>query len=89
MCTDYSLGGLRVVNPFTFSQAQKMIWVKKLFDENCISTWKSVDVAALSAFHPDISILWKSNPFENVLGRFKNIQIADSIRSWHFFNPNP
>ena len=85
MCTDYAMGGLRMVDPQICSQAQKMLWVKKLFDDNYSSNWKTIEFAALSDFHPNCDILWNSNPPEKVLTGLKNTQVADSIRSWHFF----
>jgi len=85
LCLDYSLGGLRMVNVKCFAQAQKLIWVKYLLDDNYECIWKSIETSFLENFHTDVNILWKSHAPESLLSRLKNIQLADSIRSWYLF----
>ena len=85
LCLDYSSGGLRMVNPYIFAQAQKMIWVKYLLDDNYDSMWKSIEIHALKSFHPDSTILWKSHAPEKILSDIKNVQVVDSLRAWYFF----
>ncbi len=85
LCLDYSWGGLRMVNVKCFAQAQKMVWVKYLLDNNYECTWKSIELQFLENFHTDSNILWKSHAPETLLSQLKNIQLADSIRSWYEF----
>ena len=85
LCLDYSLGGLRMVNVKCFAEAQKLTWVKYLMDDNYECMWKSLELSFLHKFHLDIKILWKSHAPEKVLSTLKNMQLADSIRSWYKF----
>ncbi len=85
LCLDYSWGGLRMVNVKCFAQAQKMVWVKYLLDNNYECTWKSIELQFLENFHTDPTILWKSHAPETLLSNLNNIQLADSIRSWYEF----
>ena len=57
VCTDYSMGGLRMVDPYTFALAQRMVWVNHLWDDSYSSLWKTIEVAALVDFHCDVDIL--------------------------------
>ena len=85
VCTDYSMGGLRMVDPYTFALAQRMVWVNHLLDDSYSSLWKTIEVAALVDFHCDVDILWKSYAPESLLTKLKNNQLADSIRTWYIF----
>jgi len=85
MYLDYNLGGLRMVNPYYFAQAQKLVWVKHLLDDNFSSVWKLIENSALESFHNDSTILWKSHAPEKILSHLKNTQVADSLRSWYLF----
>jgi len=82
---DYISGGLKMVDPFTFAQAQKMVWVKYLLDDSFSSPWKLLELSVLKSFNSDINILWKAHAPENFLSLLKNTQIADSLRAWYFF----
>ena len=76
---------MRKVDACCFTQAQKKIWVKLLLDDNYSSTWKSIEVAALQKFHPDIKILRKSYAPDKILTQLQNTQLADSLKSWYIF----
>ena len=47
LCNDYDEGGLRMINPLVFAQAQKMSWVARLLDENYNSAWKVIELKTL------------------------------------------
>ena len=82
VCNDYSQGGLRMVDPYSFALAQKMTWVKLLFDNKFESTWKTIELSALDSYG---DILWISYAPESILNRLANSQLADSIRTWYVF----
>ena len=42
MCNDYSFCGLRMIDPYAYSLAQKMTWVKCLLDKDYDSVWKRI-----------------------------------------------
>ena len=74
-----------MVDSYTFALAQQMVWVNHLLDDNYSSLWKTIEVAALADFHCDVDILWKSYAPESLLGKLKNNQLADSIRTWYIY----
>ena len=39
--TNLLVHGLQMIDPYTFSMAEKMSWVKLLLDDNYESLWKS------------------------------------------------
>ena len=45
MCNDYKQAGLRMVDLFSFATAQKMMWVKKLLDDNFDAPWKCIELS--------------------------------------------
>ena len=83
MYSDYSVAGLRMINPYIFAIAQKISWVKRLLDNNYESTWKTIELLALESFHPVTDILWKSFAPESILLKLGNTQLADAIRTWN------
>ena len=60
MYNDYIHCGLKMTDPYAFALAQKISWVKCLFDDNFESIWKIIEISALEKFHRDPHILWKS-----------------------------
>ena len=80
---DYSVGGLRMVDPYAFAIAQKMTWVKLLFDNNFESIWKTFELAALEPYG---DMLWISYAPESFLNKLMCSQLADSIRTWYIFS---
>ena len=85
MCNDYNQAGLSMIDPFTFSIAQKMVWVKNLLDDNFNALWKAIELSFLQNINEDVLLLWKAHPPESVLRSLGNIQLADSLRSWYLF----
>ena len=79
------MGGLRMIDPYAFSLAQKMAWVKLLLDDNYNSAWKSIELSFLNKFNAVRDILWKSYAPELILNKLKCAQLADSIRTWYLF----
>ena len=57
LCNDYSQGGLRMIDPYAFALAQKMTWVKLLFDNSFDSFWKK-----LSFLHLISMVICYGNP---------------------------
>ena len=82
---DYLQCGLKMIDPSAYALAQKMTWVKYLFDENYESVWKTIELSALENFHRDPHILWKSYAPESVLQSLSNSQVADSLRTWYIY----
>ena len=85
MYNDFQHCGLKMIDAYSFSIAQKMTWIKCLLDDNFHSTWKTIELSFLEKFHEDKDILWKSHAPENVLNSIGNSQVAESIRSWYIF----
>ena len=50
LCNDFSQGGLRMIDPYAFAVAQKMTWVKLLFDNSFDSFWKTIEFSALDKY---------------------------------------
>ena len=82
---DYSDGGLRMIDVAAFSQAQKLIWAKRLLDPNYDSFWKVLESEVLKVFHNDTSVLWKADAPNCVLALLRNTQLAESLRFWYVF----
>ena len=85
MCNDYSQCGLRMIDPYAYSLAQKMTWVKNLSDKNYDSTWKTIELDFLGKFHENNMILWTSHAPEVILRSLNNTQLAESLRTWYIF----
>ena len=85
MCNDYSFGGLQMIDPYTFSMAQKMSWVKLLLDDNYESLWKSIEMSTLNNFSDKRDILWKTYAPDNILNKLTSSQLAESLQTWYIF----
>ena len=88
MCNDFSLAGLRMIDPYTFSLAQKMSWVKMLLDDNYDSLWKTIEMSIIDNFNDKRDILWKANAPEKVLNKLSSSQLAESFQTWYIFRDN-
>ena len=82
LCNDYSQGGLRMIDPYAFALAQKMTWVKVLFDNSFDSSWKTIEFSALDKYG---DMLWESYAPECILNDLESSQLADSIRTWYVY----
>ena len=71
-----------MVDPYTFAMAQKMTWVKLLFDNKIDTVWKAIEMSALEAYG---DMLWTSYAPECILNKLRSSQLADSIRTWYVF----
>ena len=60
MCNDFSSGGLRMIDPYSFCLAQKMLWVKLLLDDNYESLWKTIEISLLNRFSTKKDMLWQT-----------------------------
>ena len=85
LCNNFTMGGLKMIDPYVFSLAQKLTWVKLLLDENYDSVWKSIEMSFLDKFSAIRDILWKSYAPETVLNQLRCTQLVDSIRTWYLF----
>lgn len=74
-----------MVDVVAFSQAQKMVWAKQLLDPDYVSDWKAIEVNALTQFHYDKTILWKTSAPISVLNSLKNTQLAETIQVWYLY----
>ena len=82
VCNDYSLCCLRMVDPFVFATAQKMSWVKLLFDNKYEAFWKTIELSALDSYG---DMLWVSNAPECILNKLLSSQLAESIRTRYVY----
>ncbi len=57
MCNDYFQCGLKMVDASAFALAQKMSWVKLLFDNKFDSVWKTMELTSIESYG---DMLWKS-----------------------------
>ena len=85
LCNDYDDGGLRMFDPLLFSQAQKLTWVKHLLDPNYSSFWKHLEISVLEKFHPDWTILFRSDAPNCVLNTISNCQLIESLKLWYLY----
>jgi hypothetical protein len=75
LCNDFSLCGLRMIDPLNFALAQKMMWVKQLLTINFESLWKTIELSALDHQYGDM--LWKSYAPECILNKLHNSQLTE------------
>ena len=71
-----------MVDPYTFAMAQKITWVKLLFDNKIDTVWKTIEMSALETYG---DMLWTSYAPECILNKLRSSQLADSIRTWYVF----
>ena len=85
MCNDFSHGGLGMIDPYVFSIAQKMLWVKLLLDDNYQSLWKVIEISMLNKFCSKENILWYAHAPPCVLDKLSSSQLAESLQTWYIF----
>ena len=85
MCNDYDSGGLRMIDPAVYAQAQKMTWVAKFLDSNYSNTWKHIEQIMLLNFYEQSSVLWKANAPGCVLNKLKNSQLVETLKVWYIY----
>ena len=85
VCNNYAEGGLKMIDPLSFANAQKLVWVKHLLDVNFIAPWKSIELSFLQKFNAEISFLWNSFAPENILNSLGSTQLAESLRAWYIY----
>ena len=73
-----------MIDPLKFAIAQKMTWVKYLFD-TFHASWEYIELSFLKDLNQDTSFLWKCYAPECVLNALGNAQLADSLRSWYLY----
>ena len=71
-----------MIDPYIFSVAQKMSWVKLLLDFD--SLWKTIKTSALNNFSNKEGILWKAYAPPNVLSKLSLCQLAELLNMWYF-----
>ena len=65
VCNDFDYCGLRMIDSYNFSLAQKMTWVKRLLDNNFESFWKTIELSGMDRHFGDL--LWRSYAPESLL----------------------
>ena len=102
MYNDYRNGGFRVPNLLTFSMAQKLVWIKKLLDDNNESDWKTLFLEGTQNIgdnyiwlvnNPNPPFLKKLNPFwQDVYKAWQLFSKQSNIEMPHtqhlFYNEN-
>ena len=83
VCNHYEYCGLQMIDPYNFSFAQKMTWVKLLLDNQFESIWKTIELAGMDQQYGDM--LWRSFAPECVLNKLHSTLLADSLRTWYVF----
>ena len=71
-----------MIDPCTFSMAQKMSWVKLLLDDNYESLWKSIEMSTLNNFSDKRDIWWKTYASDSIL---KKLTSRQSVRHTSHF----
>ena len=82
---DYEHGGLRMIDLHLFSYAQKSIWVKQLTDPAYFSFWKFLEMSVLDNFHPDWTILFRTDAPKCILNTLSNRQLIETIKLWYLY----
>ena len=82
LCNDYEHGGLRMFDLQLFSYAQKSIWVKHLLDPAYSSFWKILEMSVLENFHPDWTLLFRTDAPNCTLNTLSNCQLFETIKLW-------
>ena len=72
-----------MIDPYNFSLAQKMTWVKLLLDNQFESIWKTIELGGMDQQYGDM--LWRSFAPECVLNKLHSTLLADSLRTWYVF----
>ena len=72
-----------MIDPYHFSLAQKMTWVKLLFDNKFEHFWKTIELSEMDRQYGDM--LWKSYAPESLLNRLQSTLLADSLRTWYIY----
>ena len=75
--------GLRMIDTYNFSLAQKMTWVKLLFYNRYDSFWKTIELSDMDHHYGDL--LWNSYDLESLLNNLNSSQLADSLRTWYVY----
>ena len=83
MCNQYEYCGLKMIDPYNFSLAQKMTWVKLLLDNQFESVWKTIELAGMDQQYGDM--LWRSYAPECVLNKLHSTMLADTLRTWYIY----
>ena len=72
-----------MIDPYNFSLAQKMTWVKLLLDNQFESVWKTIELAGMDQQYGDM--LWRSYAPECVLNKLHSTMLADTLRTWYIY----
>ena len=67
VCNHYEYCGLKMIDPYNFFLAQKMVWVKLLLDNQFESIWKTIELTGMDQQYGDM--LWRSYAPECVLNK--------------------
>ena len=84
----FDKGGLRMIDPLIFSQAQKFIWInmiKQLLDPKYSSFGKVLEMSILENFYQDWTVLLRSNAPDSVLNTLSNCQLIEIIKLWYLY----
>ena len=68
-----------------FSYAQKSIWVKHILDPAYSSFWKILEMSVLDNFHPDWTILFRTDAPNCILNTLSNCQLIETIKLWYLY----
>ena len=85
LCNDYEQGGLRMFDLHLFSYAQKSIWVKQILDPAYSSFWKNSKMSVVENFHPDWTILFRTDAPDCILNTLCNCQLIETIKLWYLY----
>ena len=72
-----------MIDPYNFSLAQKMTWVKLLLDNQFESVWKTIKLAGMDQQYGDM--LWRSCAPECVLTKLHSTMLVDTLRTWYIY----
>ena len=83
VCNRCEYCGLQMIDPYGFSLAQKMTWVKLLLDNQFERIRKTIELTGMDQQYGDI--LWGSFALEYVLNKLHSTLLADSLRTWYIY----
>ena len=77
-------GGFNVPNIKHFCMAQKIAWVKKLLDDQCLAEWKTLFLSTVRKYGGNI--IWLSNETQPIFLKQLNPFWEDVFKAWSYIN---
>ena len=80
MYNSYENGGFRVPNIKCFCMAQKIVWIKKLLDDQCVADWKTLFLSTVEKYGGNY--MWLSKDISPIFQKILNPFWQDVYKIW-------